>query len=282
MERRRREAKVMPESSTADPRVSMLARELRRLRSAKEPFSAIKLADYPPLVSITGEGDVPDAAGWLQDYAAFAGRGNKFVRCAADSIFGDGDDVLARLTSAGNVWDVDQRTARTWSDKGIPLLAQAFVRASDLSSTEGITENTVFVGADEDGLHLRIAALFDAALDHPDPYIAYHHDLTAADDGFDEFVMEPTEIGNPRIEPGSENGHEYRRAIYEVRLPHPRFHQWQAVSILFRERAVPYVRIAGIAQPQDYLISILMHRQFVTLEFQEGGSAELLQRKFLI
>jgi len=268
-------------TDASDPRVVRLTRELRRLRGSKEPFTSTKLADYPLLIEIAGEPDAADAAGWLQDYADFASRGNKYVRCAADSIFGSGPDVLARLTNAGNRWGVDQRTARTWSDKGMSLLAQAFVRAADLSSNEGITENTVAVLADGDGLQVELAALYDAALNHPDPCIGYHEDLVAAED-FADFAVEPTAIGAPGIVPGSEDGHDYRRAIYSVRLPHPRSRAWQPVSILFRERAVPYVRIAHLATPDDYLVTALVHRQFVTLEFQEGNPSDLLIRKLVI
>jgi hypothetical protein len=112
--------------------------ELKQLRAMKGPLRPEGIVQYPALYSLASQTNAIDCWRWLDEMARSGTRRNHFIEAARLSIFGDGADVLTRLSDAGEALGRDQRTIRTWSDRGLPELAQTLVDASYLAGSRAM------------------------------------------------------------------------------------------------------------------------------------------------
>ncbi len=109
--------------------VARVRRELVSLRGKNGRLTLQKFAAYRTLVAVCGEGDDEDAFTAFERELERYKSGNKFEAAAACSICADAEQVIYRLlataeTLATDEDDVrDQRTARAWSDRGMPQIA---------------------------------------------------------------------------------------------------------------------------------------------------------------
>lgn len=113
-------------------------KELKRLRARKGPLRPEVIVEFPALYGLASQTNAIDCWRWLGEMARTGTRRNNYVEAARLSIFGDGADVLARLSNAGEALERDQRTVRTWSDRGLPDLAQTLVDASYLAGSRAM------------------------------------------------------------------------------------------------------------------------------------------------
>jgi hypothetical protein len=122
---------VSDSGSTGRQRATgMLIAELRGLRKYRQALSASSLYRARLLVRALGDGDADVALERLISLADEHGE-DRDIAAAMVSIGWDssGANVLERLNEFGSLHDVDQRTARRWSDAGINKLAVLLVGA---------------------------------------------------------------------------------------------------------------------------------------------------------
>lgn len=117
--------------SDADLAGEVLA-ELRAIRSARGKLTPQKLARYPMLMHVLGADDLLDAFfAFRRELRRYAREANRDEAAAAQSIYADAETVIQRLDyTAIRLSDDelrDQRTARRWSDAGMPALAEDLV-----------------------------------------------------------------------------------------------------------------------------------------------------------
>ncbi|MFN3006651.1 hypothetical protein [Mycolicibacterium wolinskyi] len=112
--------------------------ELKQLRAMKGSLRPESIVQFPSLYGLASQTNAIDCWRWLDEMARSGTRRNHFIEAARLSIFGEGADVLARLTNAGEALERDQRTIRTWSDRGLPELAQTLVDASYLAGSRAM------------------------------------------------------------------------------------------------------------------------------------------------
>lgn len=110
---------------------SILIAELRGLRKHRQPLSASSLYHAKLLVRGLGGGDAEVALERLISLADEHGE-DRDITAAMVSIGWDSNstNVLERLNEFGSLHNVDQRTARRWSDIGIEKLAVLLVGAT--------------------------------------------------------------------------------------------------------------------------------------------------------
>lgn len=124
--------------SSADDRVSddlvpQVLAALLELRARKGQLTPQKLARFPVLVSTLGSDDLLDAfMAFRRELRRYIVNANRDEAAAAMSIYAKAETVLDRLEyTALRLSDTDdlkdQRSARRWSDAGMPHLAEDLV-----------------------------------------------------------------------------------------------------------------------------------------------------------
>lgn len=134
-----REGKVKDQPDTDEfvtgsrdaPLVEAVLEELKRLASSRGGFHPARLADFPLLYGLGSQPSLNDAALWLETAVRRRAK-DRYITAAAMTAFGQGADVLGRLSDAGEELGRDQRTIREWSYRGMSRLAEALVEASFL------------------------------------------------------------------------------------------------------------------------------------------------------
>lgn len=116
--------------------------QLLALRSAKGVLTPQKLARYPALIEVMGGGDLLDAfMAFRRELRRYIESANRNERAAALSIYAKDEHVGERLQYAANrLSDAgvgEQRTARRWSDEGMPALAEDLVYMAEVQGRLG-------------------------------------------------------------------------------------------------------------------------------------------------
>lgn len=151
--------------------------ELKELRSAHGRLTPQKLAQYPGLVRLCGAGDSLDAYLMLQrELGRYQRLGGKYEAAAAWSITAEFDTVLDRLTEAANQLSGDemrdQRSARRWSDHGLPIVARDLVYMAQVEGRLGHELLSLDLRGDpETGLHVVIEQMTSTNLDATAPSV---------------------------------------------------------------------------------------------------------------
>lgn len=110
-----------------------LTDELRRLRGTKGKVGAATLVGCPKLLLLTPTlYDPSEKYDWVLRWISSISAQHRYLYAAAWSVFSSGPTVLDRLVEVAATLDVDQRTVRTWSDRGLPLLATSLIDHSRL------------------------------------------------------------------------------------------------------------------------------------------------------
>lgn len=149
----------MSESDELRDRAALTQRvkdELVEIRSAKGRLTPQKLASYHALVHILGADDLLDAfMAFRRELRLYAESANRNEAAAALSILVDRDNVLDRLQETATRLSPDdlhdQRSARRWSDAGIPVLARDLVYMAEVQGRLGREMLSIGVDLDNDG-----------------------------------------------------------------------------------------------------------------------------------
>lgn len=258
--------------------VKQVLSELQRLRSAKGPLRPEGIVHFPALYGLASQTNAIDCWRWLNDVARSGTRRNHFVEAARLHIFGDGADVLARLTNAGELLGRDQRTIRTWSDRGLPELAQTLVDGSYLAGSRAMH----FVDlqglpdpASPSGAALRI-------------FWCGHQFLRG--EGIDIYACDPslgpeaddfTELGElfHRLEPAWEELIPARGAFtvycrYHLQLPRPDDFDHRVLTFVFGKQSTQFVRITDPPDMPGCTVRVSVFRQGVSFWFDRDRGAD--------
>lgn len=123
------------DEDTGDERAAALtqavADELLALRGSQGQLTIQKFSGYPTLVRVCGADDLLDAFLMFRRELTRYKNAGRDEAAAAWSLSAEADTVLDRLQLAADhvspVRERDQRTARRWSDAGIPRIADDLV-----------------------------------------------------------------------------------------------------------------------------------------------------------
>ena len=116
--------------------------ELLALRSKPGRLTIHKFAEHPALRRVCGGGDLLDAFLMFQrELTRLQADADRDVAAAAWSISAKADSVLDRLqltaeALSGDEWR-DQRSARRWSDHGMPVLADQLTYSAEVQGRLG-------------------------------------------------------------------------------------------------------------------------------------------------
>lgn len=116
--------------------------QLLALRSAKGVLTPQKLARFPALIEVMGGGDLLDAfMAFRRELRRYIESANRNEKAAALSIYAKDEHVGERFQYVANrLGDRDvreQRTARRWSDEGMPALADDLVYMAEVQGRLG-------------------------------------------------------------------------------------------------------------------------------------------------
>jgi hypothetical protein len=136
--------------------VKQVQDELLNLRSMKGRLTPQKLGRCPTLLRVTGADDLLDAFfAFRRELRRYIETGNRDEAAAALSIYADHDTVLDRLQeTADQLSDRDQRdqrSARRWSDDGMPTIARDLVYMADVQGRLGRELLNIQLGPTDDG-----------------------------------------------------------------------------------------------------------------------------------
>ncbi|MBM7416837.1 MULTISPECIES: hypothetical protein [Nocardiaceae] len=125
------------------PSVEDVLTDLLQLRKGFGMFTVHKLVGRNALIQLCGDGDIMDAyIGLKRDLERYT-RSNKHEAAAAWSILADYESVMDRLVATAEFLAVDgqdakdQRSARTWSDRGMHGLARDLVEFAEMRGNLG-------------------------------------------------------------------------------------------------------------------------------------------------
>lgn len=141
---------ILDDISDVEAVTAQVLAALKRLRSAPGRLTIDKFAAEPLLVQVCGGGDLLDAFFMFRRELQRYQQGDRPIAAAAWSIAAEADSVLDRLQltaealSDGDDWR-DQRSARRWSDTGLPLLARELVYFAHIQQRLGQEMLTITV-----------------------------------------------------------------------------------------------------------------------------------------
>lgn len=152
--------------------------ELLTLRSKPGRLTIHKFAELQTLRRVCGGGDLLDAFLMFQrELDRLRQDGDRDVAAAAWSLTAEADTVLDRLqltaeALSGDEWR-DQRTARRWSDHGMPVLADQLAYIAELQGRLGqeLLSIELHDSEDESRLHVVIDQLVSAHLPATAPLV---------------------------------------------------------------------------------------------------------------
>lgn len=247
--------------------LAQLVNELRALRSMKGGFRVAKLVEAPVLHGLALQPSSNDTWRWILSHTENLRRSNRFADVAFLSIFGRGEDVLDRLTVAGRKYDRDQRSARDWSDRGIPLLAAALVDATYLHGNRAM-HFVEFVwltppAGSAAAHHVGITWFGDELLQHETIRVG----IDVSKDGFDWDTDAVQEIGLvwARLDPP--HGSFTRKAVCEFEIPDPGDFDYEPITFRMGRQLTQMVNVANLPCTERYAVSVTAFRQGVTFWF---------------
>lgn len=170
---------VEPELGSETPTPAMVLRELLQLRGAKGKLTPQKLSQYPTLLQVVGSHDLLDGFMALRrELRRFIATANRNEAAAALSIYADYELVIDRLQETANQYSEsdelrDQRSARRWSDAGMPQIAEDLVYMAEVQGRLGRELLEIDVRAHgSGGLLIVIEQMVQAALDVKAPNVS--------------------------------------------------------------------------------------------------------------
>lgn len=246
--------------------------ELKQLRAMKGPLRPEGIVAFPALYGLASQTNAIDCWHWLDEMARSGPRRNHFIEAARLSIFGDGVDVLARLSDAGEALGRDQRTIRTWSDRGLPELAQTLVDASYLAGSRAmhfVDMQWVPDAASPSGSALRIFWCGHESLRGEqvgiyecDPTLgADQDDFASLGDCLMQLNPQWREMTPPRGAFGVYCG-------MHLRLPTPKAVDSSVLTFKFGKQSTQFVRIANLPDIRGYTVCASVFRQGVSFWFE--------------
>lgn len=153
------------------------------LRSQKGRLTIDKFAGYPILVRVCGGGDLLDGFFMFRRELQRYQGGDRDVAAAAWSLTAEADSVLDRLQMTAEHLSEgdelrDQRSARRWSDDGMPTLARELVYFAHIQQRLGQEMLTITVErCTEQDLALTLDQLTAAGLPTRAPLVrVWHYD----------------------------------------------------------------------------------------------------------
>ena len=261
----------MESAPTRDPDLlAAVTRELRHLRASKGDFKTAKLSLAPALHGLALQPSVNDTWRWILSQTDTLKRANRYADVAFLSIFGPGHDVLARLTNAGERYDRDQRTAREWSDRGIPLLAGALVDATYLHGNRAMHfVEFVWLRPPPDSTavhHVGITWYGDELLRHETIQVG----IDASDDAFEWSTHAAQELGLIWEQLDPPRGAIRLKASCEFAIPDPREFAYKPITFRVGRQFTQMVNIANLPRTYQYAVSATTFRQGVTFWFNRS------------
>ena len=183
------------------PTVEDVLADLLQLRKGLGKLTVHKLVGREALIQLCGDGDIMDAYIGLKRDLERCTRSNKHEAAAAWSILADHETVMDRLVATAELLAVDgkdakdQRSARTWSDRGMPGLARDLIEFAEMRGNLGQDLVGVgILGSEVDGLSIRIVQVTSLQLRRRAPLVSVTRlreaDLNSSE-SFDLEAIEP-------------------------------------------------------------------------------------------
>lgn len=146
-----------------DDLVATVHDELQALRSAHGTLTVQKFSAFPALIRVCGGGDLLNAfLTFERELRRYETTGNRDEVAAAISITAQRDTVLERFVEVlGHYEDLsgkdrNPRTARRWSDRGMPRIATDLAHMADIRGHLGVEMLTIAVTGTRAALTLTI------------------------------------------------------------------------------------------------------------------------------
>lgn len=146
-----------------DELVTAVHDELLALRSAHGTLTVQKFSAFPTLIRVCGGGDLLDAfLTFERELRRYETTGNRDEVAAAISITAKRDTVLQRFVEVlGHYEDLsgkdrEPRTARRWSDRGMPRIAADLAHMADIRGHLGVEMLTIAVSGTRTVLTLTV------------------------------------------------------------------------------------------------------------------------------
>lgn len=140
------------------PLVDRVLNELLDMRGTKGRLTPQKLARYPALLNITGGDDLLDAfMSFRRELRRYVETANRNEAAAALSISAPDEQIGHRLEYCANRLSADPRnpseprTARGWSDEGMPAIAEDLVYLAEVRGRLGAEMLSIAVHGENNG-----------------------------------------------------------------------------------------------------------------------------------
>ncbi|MGC4191957.1 MAG: hypothetical protein QM589_12470 [Thermomicrobiales bacterium] len=163
-----------------DELVASVHDELLALRSAHGKLTVQKFSAFPTLVRVCGGGDLLDAyLTFERELRRYETTGNRDEVAAAISITAPRATVLERFVEVlGHYEDVsgkdrEQRTARRWSDRGMPRIAADLAHMADIRGHLGVEILTIAIAGSRQALTLTVDHFMTKRLVEQAPLIRF-------------------------------------------------------------------------------------------------------------
>ena len=189
--------------------------ELLALRRTRGRLSIQKFSRFAVLRRVCGGDDLLDAFLMFQrELERYKGLGRDEA-AAAWSLCAGADTVLDRLqltaeALSSDEWR-DQRTARRWSDAGMPALARDLVYFARVSGRLGVETLSVELGGDDSRLSLIVDQMTTAGLPVRSPLVQVWH--YPDDEEPREVAVDLDRVAGPVVEGGGRRLHRHRLVL---------------------------------------------------------------------
>ncbi len=194
-----------------------LCEALLKLRSDPGRLTVHKFARHPQIAGLYGD-DLPDGyLAFKHELKRLTGASSKYEAAAAWSILAPADSVLDRLVLsaeqlASGGEELDQRTARRWSDRGMLSMAQDLVTFAGMRGTYGQDLIGITVGNTSSHLRLRVVQVVTDGLRHPAPSVNFPHTTTGRRADGEELDDRTVELEGVRPDHYEQDGSTLTRA----------------------------------------------------------------------
>lgn len=169
-----------PEPLNVEQLEAAILDELQALRSAHGTLTVQKFSAFPTLIRVCGGGDLLDAyLTFERELRRFVATGNRNEVAAALSIWADQDSVTARFEEViGHFEDLDgkdrnQRSARRWSNAGLPTIAVDLAHTADIRGHLGVEMLTIEVTGTRTALALTVSHIMTRRMPEQAPLVEF-------------------------------------------------------------------------------------------------------------
>jgi hypothetical protein len=252
------------------PTVEDVLADLLQLRKGLGKFTVHKLVGRDALIQLCGDGDIMDAYIGLKRDLERCTRSNKHEAAAAWSILAEHETVMDRLVATAELLAddgsdaKDQRSARTWSDRGMPGLARDLVEFAEIRGNLGqnMIGITLVRGRRGEPM-LQMVQVVSAHLNIQAPVVSYQTKSASGSDRKINSIVEAASCSESQ-----DARHVIRSVVYEINFIFANLGSPQSIEVMSRKTPQPHFLLSN--QLSDYKkiqVEWTVFRSLLVVEF---------------